>query len=311
MKSSGWGSKAAIAGTSVLLAALLLTAGQSASAARVAGSEALPQTYLLKLDSASTVRAFRQSRDEGLGAARAAARSQKSTISGVQGEVIEELPADADVIYTTHSLLAGIGVNATTDDKPALEEIPGVSAVYPVAPKEMRNSYAVPFQSAPAAWQATGFLGQDQTIAVIDSGVDYTHSGFGGPGTVLAFDEAQSTEDQPADPGLFPNDKVVGGIDLVGDDYNTDSSDPDYQPVPHTDPNPLDCGGHGTHVAGSAAGYGVNADGSTYTGAYDNSTDFGAMKIGPGMAPEADIYAIKVFGCDGSTSVVTDRKSVV
>ena len=304
--SNGWGSKAAIAGISVILAVLALNAAQSASAAPAAGNESVPQAYLLKLDPASTVRVFRQNRDEGLGTARAAALNQKSRISGVQSGVIEELPTDAEVIYRTHSLLAGIGVNASTGDKSALEEIPGVRAVFPIAPKEMRNSYAVPFQSAPAAWQATGFLGQDQTIAVIDSGVDYTHSGFGGPGTVLAFEEAQSTEDQPADPGLFPNDKVIGGIDLVGDDYNTNSSDPDYQPDPNPDPNPLDCGGHGTHVAGSAAGYGVNADGSTYTGAYDNSTDFGAMKIGPGTAPEAGIYAIKVFGCDGSTSVVTE-----
>ena len=60
------------------------------------------------------------------------------------------------------------------------------------------------------------------------------------------------------------------------------------------------------HVAGSAAGFGVNADGSTYAGAYDSSTDFGAMRIGPGMAPEAKIFAIKVFGCDGSTDVVTE-----
>ncbi len=41
-----------------------------------------------------------------------------------------------------------------------------------------------------------------------------------------------------------------------------------------------------SHVAGTVGGYGENADGSTYTGAYDASTPFDTMKIGPGMAPE-------------------------
>ena len=40
----------------------------------------------------------------------------------------------------------------------------------------------------------------------------------------------------------------------------------DHTPVP--DDNPLDCDGHGSHVAGTAAGFGVNADGSTFTGDY-------------------------------------------
>ena len=29
------------------------------------------------------------------------------------------------------------------------------------------------------------------------------------------------------------------------------------------------------------------------------------MKIGPGTAPKAQIYALKVFGCDGSTNVTS------
>ena len=76
--------------------------------------------------------------------------------------------------------------------------------------------------------------------------------------------------------------------------------------MPHPDENPLDCNEHGTHVSGTAAGYGVNANGSTFTGNYANLTKPGLldMKVGPGMAPAATLYGLKVFGCEGSTDAV-------
>ena len=51
------------------------------------------------------------------------------------------------------------------------------------------------------------------------------------------------------------------------------------------DPDPMDCGGRGTHAAGSLGGSGVRADGSAFTGPYDGSVPFGSMRIGPGVAP--------------------------
>ena len=127
---------------------------------------------------------------------------------------------------------------------------------------------------------------------MVDSGIDYTHADFGGPGTPAAWQYAHTHE---ADAPTYGSSKVIGGYDFVGDAYHRTKETP--TPVAHPDDNPIDCGGHGTHVAGSAAGFGVNADGSTYTGDYDQSTDFGAMKIGPGMAPGAELLAYKVFGC--------------
>ena len=96
-------------------------------------------------------------------------------------------------------------------------------------------------------------------------------------------------------------------MDFVGDDYNADPTSPDFQPTPHPDEDPLDCNGHGTHVAGSAAGQGVLADGSTFTGPYDLATfEANEFEVGPGVAPEATLYALKVFGCDGSTNVTVE-----
>jgi subtilisin family serine protease len=59
-------------------------------------------------------------------------------------------------------------------------------------------------------------------------------------------------------------------------------------------------------VAGTAAGLGVNADGTPFTGSYRTLTGpkLDALKIGPGTAPAASLYALRVFGCGGSTNLV-------
>src|SRR5205085_11529781 len=120
-------------------------------------------------------------------------------------------------------------------------------------------------------------------------GIDYTHATFGGPGTAAAYTAAHDAETAPANPALFglAAPRVKGGIDLVGDSYNADPQSEAYQPVPHPDSNPLDCNGHGSHVAGTAAGSGVLATGQTYTGAYNANTISGnSWTIGPGVAPK-------------------------
>ena len=48
-------------------------------------------------------------------------------------------------------------------------------------------------------------------------------------------------------------------------------------------------------------------DGTQYTGSYDNLTHVNnTFSIGPGVAPKADLYAVRVFGCEGSTNVVIE-----
>ena len=96
----------------------------------------------------------------------------------------------------------------------------------------------------------------------------------------------------------FPTAKVVGGTDFAGDAYTGAN-------VPVPDPDPLDCFGHGSHVAGTATGLGVNADGTTFLGPWDGSVPFSSFSIGPGVAPRASLYSLKIFGCSGSTGLTT------
>ncbi len=94
---------------------------------------------------------------------------------------------------------------------------------------------------------ASGLVSAEETgkgvrIAVIDTGIDYNHSALGG--------------------GYGSGFKVIGGYDFVNEDYD-----------------PIDDNGHGTHVAGIAAG-----QGDTWQG----------------VAPEASLLAYKVLDEDGA-----------
>jgi len=204
----------------------------------------------------------------------------------------------------------GVKVRIEADKARALTSIPGVVAVHPLQLFKPDNTRGVPLIGGPAVWGGSpAFHGEGIKVAIIDTGIDYTHAGFGGPGTPEAYSAAHASEAAPANPALFGPSapKVKGGIDLVGDSYDADTTSDTYQPIPHPDPNPLDCYGHGTHVAGTAAGFGVLADGSTYAGPYNAATiSSHSWTVGPGVAPKADLYAVRIFGCSGSTDVTVD-----
>ncbi|HET8795132.1 MAG TPA: S8 family serine peptidase [Arthrobacter sp.] len=237
----------------------------------------------------------------------AAVKQIRKNIKAKAKGVVESV--DGRQLYVTTNTLPGVAVSADADILKELAKRDDVVKVTPIVPKTRDNKGAVIDTEALNTWVERDVTGEGVTIAVLDTGVDYTHASFGGPGTVEAYQKAQASEQLPADDsGLLDPEKFIGGWDLVGDDYNANPSSPSYQPVPHPDPNPLDCAsaGHGSHVAGTAAGYGVNADGSTFTGDYSELTteEVEGMRIGPGSAPEAQLVGIRVFGCAGSSAVV-------
>ena len=176
--------------------------------------------------------------------------------------------AGGQVIGDYQDAYNGMTVRIARGNAPKLTGLAGVAGVRVSRVIRRDNTAGVQYIGAPQAWQNTGKTGKGVKIAVIDTGVDYTHANFGGPGTPAAFTGNNGTI---IEPGTFPTAKVIGGWDFVGDDYDSDSSDP-AKTIPHPDPDPLDCNGHGSHVAGTAAGFGILSNGEQYKGAYNAST---------------------------------------
>lgn len=103
----------------------------------------------------------------------------------------------------------------------------------------LSSQWALTKIGASAAWDLA--RGAGVLVAVVDTGVDYTHEDLAGGG------------------------KVVNGYDFVDSDADA-----------------MDVQGHGTHVAGIVAGRGDNATGVA------------------GIAPDANILAVRVLDGDGS-----------
>jgi len=265
-------------------------------------------TVVLQLDGRPVAAYQAAARARGTRLSSAQRAAIRARIAGRQAALTPRIAAAGGRIgYRLRDAYNGISVTVARSQVAKLAALPGVAAVRPTHAIRPSLVNSVPFIGAPEAWGDFDFTGKGVKLGVIDTGLDYYHADFGGSGDPADF---------AADDGLtigtpaFPNAKVGGGWDFVGDDYNAAGEGPAL--VPHPDPDPLDCAvdrgdsaGHGTHVAGIAAGEGVLADGTTFTGPYDATTHAShAFKVGPGVAPEATLYAYRVFGCSGS--VTTD-----
>lgn len=268
------------------------------------GTQPGPVAVFIELDSTAAVDAYRSARQAGrsIGAARGAAITAREGASRAADAVLTTLrnrDAPATELFRTANAVPGVAVTATTAAVRALAETPQVRSVRTLVPKTLTNSHAVQLTRVAQTWQQTGRFGDGLRVAVIDDGIDYTHANYGGPGTPQAY---AAIDPSRIEPSYFPTAKVVGGYDFAGDGYDADGASREAL-VPQPDPNPLACGRHGTHVAGSLAGFGVNADGTTFRGDYSelDAAALDRMRIGPGTAPKAMIHAFKVFGCAGST----------
>src|SRR6476619_2604496 len=204
--------------------------------------------------------------------------SSPPAIDGAQADVLDREEAAFynaaradriryEVRHRFTGLFNGVSIRASAIDAARLRTVPGVTAVSPVQTVSLPPVETSPGTSldlvtalkqtgADVAQSELGLTGRGVRVAIIDTGIDYDNPDLGG-----CFGRGC---------------RVAKGYDFVGDDYNAADVDPVIAP----DPDPDDCAGHGTHVAGI-----VGANGEVV-----------------GVAPEVPFFAYRVFGCEGSTT---------
>lgn len=215
--------------------------------------------------------------------------AQLQRITQQQDRVLNRLRAiDPTLVEVARLRVALNAVIAEVDSTalPALARDAEVVRINPVVNYERATQppmETVPYIGATPDVQAAGYRGKDVRVAVLDSGIDYTHAAFGGPGTLEAYQAAYGTS--TSDPrnttldGLFPTDRVKGGYDFVGEVWPNGPLAPD--------PDPIDCGAPGLSSGTCAGGHGTHV----------------ADIIGgeQGVAPEVDLFAVKVCSAVSSS----------
>jgi subtilisin family serine protease len=212
-------------------------------------------------------RAAIQTNSNGKGAATACRTKLRAehaaALKGINVEIRKHRGRDASVLYEYFNVFNGVVLEITQVEADQIKALPGVKAVYPDLEVRAMLQETVTDVRAIDAWNvrqdppgAPALTGRGTVIAIIDTGVDYTHPDLGG--------------------GLGSGFKVIGGYDFV-----------------NKDADPMDDMGHGTHVAGVAAGKGDY----NHNGAYE-------PQLGEvwGVAPDASILAYKVLNESGSGS---------
>jgi subtilisin family serine protease len=235
----------------------------AAAQAAAASSAGLPTAR--RFSASATAAAFKQLAIDQRVRIQAMQASVASNLVGLGGKELAR-------VQIAHNAIA---VRVDASQLTQIAALPGVASVRPVLHYERTLSETVPYVGATAV-QSSGFDGGGVRVAVLDSGVDYTHRNLGGPGTTAAYAAAYGTG--PSDPrnttrdGLFPTAKVVDGFDFVGEQWPNCAPNTDCRTE---DPDPIDFDGHGTHVADIIAGR--SADGTH-----------------KGVAPGASLVAVKV-----------------
>ena len=192
-----------------------------------------------------------------------AAAQARQTLRYEQADLLDRIYAldpKARMVASTQLVLNAVFVEVDAAVLPRLANDRSVLRIAPVANYELDLSETVPYIGGTAV-QAKGFTGRGIKVAVLDSGIDYTHADLGGSGNPADFANNDPTL---IERGTFPTRKVVGGYDFVGSQWPNAAEAPD--------PDPIDDGsggGHGTHVADIIGGK-------------------------KGVAPGASLYAVKV-----------------
>jgi subtilisin family serine protease len=193
-----------------ILLAIILLVGLSKADVYVS-----PEIYkeLEENGNAKVIVLLKEPYDSGVGISSFNIRAARKTS---QNTVISRVQNKFQVRHRNELVNSFSGL-AASDAFEILLKDPNVKGIYYDFPVQSFLQDSVHIVGAPGFWgiNLSGYItnGSGQTVCVIDTGIDYTHSSLGGC--------------------FGPGCKVIGGYDFVNDDAD-----------------PMEDEGHGTHVAG-------------------------------------------------------------
>ncbi|MBI3894793.1 MAG: S8 family serine peptidase [Acidobacteria bacterium] len=251
-----------------------------------------PKQYLIKLRD-QPVAAYLIARN-GIAKARANLENQdaisyRSQLLAKQAVVKQRLQSlrQASVQAQMDTVFNGIAVTLLDEDMDAVKQFPEVEQVFPSIRYQKMLDAALPLTHVPEGWLQSKIGGEDNAgagvrIAVIDSGVDINHPMFQDtsltpPAGFPKFTAASGPMTQCPNGNFSSDQRFTNSKVIVARNYVSLLNNPD----PHCDAE--DRGGHGTFVAGIAAGRRVQAPLASLVG----------------VAPKAFIGSYKIFGTKG------------
>src|SRR5690606_13468293 len=150
------------------------------------------------------------------------------------------------VIGAVQLIANTVFVEMNASDLPQLQQDRAITRISQTGNYERSLTETTPYIGGETL-HGLGVTGKGVRIAVLDSGIDYTHRSLGGAGTAQAYAAAWGTS--LTDPrntttdGLFPTSKVIGGYDFVGDLWGSGAPlAPDPDPI--DSPDETTAGGH-------------------------------------------------------------------
>lgn len=176
-----------------------------------------------------------------------------------------EKDVNAKVKHEFKNLINGFSTEINQKDLEKIKNIPGVKKIRRVRMYKPTMNYAKELCKVTNVWKKHRYKGEGMVISIIDTGIDYTHKDMKLTNPLRA--KIKKGDIKPTYPGKFFTDKVPYGYNFA--DKNQDIIDRT---------NSL----HGIHVAGIA---GANGD----------TKDIPTNKAIKGVAPEAQLLAMKVF----------------
>lgn len=240
-----------------------------------------------------------------------------STLQEEQTRIGDRIQAlGAKVVAENRAAINMVTIEATVEQAEAIRSLPGVQSVSPVmvlqkpgVPQSVKRqgvsvsgihttcnyppenpivralfrrssskAELLSYHHVNAAHQA-GITGMNVRVAVLDDGLDYTHSAHGGPGTAAMLNRAQVYAFAPDASRLasamfpYPNSKVLGGYDFVRNDL---SPFPEFKRL-------------------------IPAQGETWSGCVNiESHGTNVTDILQTVAPDARFYIYKVCGDDST-----------